>query len=80
MYLAGPSVLYECLVKWVYTVSDDGLYGGNLRECLPNDGIAGLCHYLVPSVVVSVRLVSLSVLVILWTSFAWGGGGVIRKL
>lgn len=77
VYLSGPIVLYGLLVKWVYTVSVDGFEGGNLHERLPNDGIAGLCRYLMPPVVVSVRLVSVSVLVILWTSFAWW---VIRKL
>ena len=54
VYLSSPIVLYGFLVKWVYTVPVDGLEGGNLRERLLNDGIAGLCHYLVPLVVVSV--------------------------
>ncbi|CDY40937.1 BnaC06g30750D [Brassica napus] len=53
VYLSCPIVLYGFLVKWVYTVPVDGLEGGNLRERLLNDGIAGLCHYLVPLVVVS---------------------------
>ena len=71
VYLSSPIVLYGLLVKWVYTVPVDRLEGGNLRERLLNDGIAGLCHYLVPLVVVSVGLVSVSVLEILWISFAW---------
>nr|VDC68423.1 unnamed protein product [Brassica rapa] len=53
VYLSSPIVLYGLLVKWVYTVPVDRLEGGNLRERLLNDGIAGLCHYLVPLVVVS---------------------------
>ncbi|KAF3526233.1 hypothetical protein F2Q69_00051191 [Brassica cretica] len=51
VYLSSPIVLYGLLVKWVYTVPVDGLEGGNLRERLLNDGIACLCHYLVPLVV-----------------------------
>ncbi|KAF2538260.1 hypothetical protein F2Q68_00019846 [Brassica cretica] len=47
VYLSSPIVLYGLLVKWVYTVPVDGLEGGNLRERLLNDGIAGLCHCLV---------------------------------
>ncbi|WZZ68484.1 hypothetical protein YC2023_079854 [Brassica napus] len=57
VYLSCPIVLYGFLVKWVYTVPVDGLEGGNLRERLLNDGIAGLCHYLVPLVVEAVGIV-----------------------
>ncbi|KAF2541193.1 hypothetical protein F2Q68_00028592 [Brassica cretica] len=77
VYLSSPIVLYGLLVKWVYTVSVDGLEDDNLRERLLNDGIVGLCRYLVSLVVVSVGLVSVSVLEILWIRFAWW---VIRKL
>ena len=71
VYLSSLIVLYGLLVKWVYTVPVDRLEGGNLRQRLLNDGIAGLCHYLVLVVVVSVGLVSVSVLEIFWISFAW---------
>nr|VDC81069.1 unnamed protein product [Brassica rapa] len=53
VYLSSLIVLYGLLVKWVYTVPVDRLEGGNLRQRLLNDGIAGLCHYLVLVVVVS---------------------------
>ncbi|KAF3582064.1 hypothetical protein DY000_02035072 [Brassica cretica] len=58
VYPPGPLVLYELSVKRVYMVSVDGQEGGNLRICLPNDGIIGWCHNLVPPVVVSDGLVS----------------------
>ena len=54
VYPSGPFVLYEPSVKRVYTVTVGGFGSSNLRVFLSYEGIVGLCHYLVPSVVVRV--------------------------